>query len=357
MSLWDWIIEAIVGPSPTASARHSTRKAERPRGSTHSVAVLDEPGETEPSPDESFSPPWYAPEGVTVTEPVPVPKPELSEEGQALERALVSELDVHTLVLPSLPHAPEAVLRCLADPECSFREVADIIAQDQVTATVALRAANAAFWGARKVTSLIEAVTRLGAVALRTLMLSESLRAAAFCKERHNRDLAELLWRRSVAGGCVMRALAEFTGKLDPEDAFVVGLLHDVGNVIVLQTADSMQQITHNSVDLETFEYVCYECHEMFGELIAQKWNLPPRLKELIQNHHNHPPQDDPLRDDRLLLMLTDMINAMLGYGPSADYDLLRCRPAQDLAIADQEAFRRFLADLPAQLERNMAEL
>ncbi len=357
MSLWDWIIETIVGPSTAASTRRPAPKPPQPPGPTQSVAVLEAPDETEPHTDEPSSPPWYAPEGAALIEPVPVPKPDLSAEGQALEQALVNELDVHTLVLPSLPRAPEAVLRCLADPDCSFREVADIISQDQVTATVVLRAANAAFWGAKKVTSLIEAVTRLGAVAMRTLMLSESLRAAAFCKTRHNRDLAELLWQRSVAGGCVMRALAEFTGKLDPEDAFVVGLLHDVGNVIVLHAADSLREFTRTGVDLETFEYLCYECHEMFGELIAEKWNLPPRLKELIQNHHGYPAQDDALRDDRLFLMLTDMINAMLGFGPSAAYDLLRSRPIRDLAIADQEGFRRFLSNLPAQLERTMAEL
>ena len=220
-----------------------------------------------------------------------------------------------------------------------------------------LRAANCALWGSRKVTSLLEAVTRLGINALRTLMLGESLRAAAFCKERRNRELAGLLWRRAVAGGCVMRALAEFTGQIDPEDAFAIGLLHDVGNVIVLQAVDKHEAFSHSRIDLQTFEYLCYECHELFGELIADKWALPPRLKELIQSHHRYPEDSDPLRNERLHLALADMINQMIGYGPPTSYDLLRSRPVRDLALTAEPGFVQFLQNLPEQIGHATAGL
>lgn len=354
MSLWDWIIESITGPRQTDVPAQPAREISRPHKTRAGIGILDPrtPPVQADAPAEPQGPPWYAPEGTAFLEPMPMANPGLSQDGLALEEALTSQLDINTLVLPSLPRVPEAVLRHLSRPDCSLRAIADLIAQDQVTATVVLRSANCALWGGLKVNSLLGAVTRLGTKALRTLMFSESLRAAGFCKQPHNRELGGLLWRRAVACGCIMRALAEFSKELEPEDAFAMGLLHDVGNVIVLHAVDNHEAYTRSAIDLETFEYLCYECHELFGELIAERWGLPPRLKALIQTHHRYPAEDDPLRNERLHLTLADMINQMIGHGPPATYDLLHSRPVQDLGLADKPVFVQFLQDLPTQVEQ-----
>ena len=355
MSLWDWLIEAIIGSRTAGRSATPNSRAGQPIRSGPAVATLEPSTDTGESPEVPESAPWYQPEGATLLEPAPVANPGLSAEGVALEASLTSQLDVNNLVLPSLPRVPEAVLRHLHKSDYSFRAVSDLIAEDQVTATVVLRAANCALWGSRKVTSILDAVTRLGINALRTLMLSESLRAAAFCKERRNRELGGMLWHRAVAAGCIMRSLAEFTDDIDAEDAFVMGLLHDVGNVIVLHAVDNHEALTHATINLETFEYLCYECHELFGELIAEKWNLPPRLKDLIQTHHRYPTADDPFRTERLHLMLADMINHMIGFGPAAAYDLLASNPVRDLSLSGKPGLVQLLRSLPAQIEQTIA--
>ena len=92
-----------------------------------------------------------------------------------------------------------------------------------------------------------------------------------------------------------------------------------------------------------------------FGELIAEAWDLPPRLKELIQNHHVYPAADDPYREERLVLMLSDMISQMLGYGPAASYDLLATRPVQDLGLAEDQDFIELLDRLPQEIDHLMS--
>ncbi len=149
-----------------------------------------------------------------------------------------------------------------------------------------------------------------------------------------------------------MHGLAPFVG-LDEENAFLIGLLHDIGNVIVLRQVCTGRAITRFDIDLDTFEYLCHECHQEFGELIAEAWRLPPRLASLIAGHHDYPADDDPLRTERLALRLADMIAAMLGYATPVAYDLLESRVVHDLDLAGRSGFVDLLARLPA----NLAEL
>jgi HD-like signal output (HDOD) protein len=150
-----------------------------------------------------------------------------------------------------------------------------------------------------------------------------------------------------------MRGLSEFI-KIDPEDALATGLLHDIGNVIVLRVVSEEKNLGQVMPDHDSLEYLCYETHQEFGELVAKEWNMPPQLKELIQNHHTYPKPDDPLRTPRLALILTDMISQMLGYAPPASYNLPESRPVKDLGLAGRENFLKFLHDLPGQIDESI---
>jgi len=250
-----------------------------------------------------------------------------------------------------MPGVTERVRRKLRERNCSFTAVANEIAQDAVVAASVLRAANSPLYrGAECVTTLQSAVARLGTRALRTLMMHQAMHAVTFEGKGDNRRLAEILWRRALASAHIMHGLAQFTS-VDREEAFVIGLLHDVGNVVVLRVARDQRALTRSEVDWEAFEYLCWECHQEFGELVADAWNLPATLKKLVSDHHRYPAADHPLRTERLLVHLTDMTNALLGYSPACSYDLLGSRAARDLRFPDQADIARFLADLPAQIE------
>jgi HD-like signal output (HDOD) protein len=163
-------------------------------------------------------------------------------------------------------------------------------------------------------------------------------------------DYAKLLWMRSLATACVMRGLSKFTS-IDEEEAHLIGLLHDIGSIIVLRVAHDDRIFSHFDMDLETFDYLCYECHQEFGELVADAWKLPDTLRALISSHHSYPEADTPLRTERLQLELANIIASMLGYGPSVPYDLLNTRAVCDLGLADRNDFIAYLDTLPEQIE------
>lgn len=327
------------------------------------MATLEPPGDASSASEDSVpgsvtaeeaTERWWAPQGATAIEPAKVERPELCSEARAIENLLVSNFDGHNLTLPPLPQVPESVLKRLRDRNANLADVAKDIAEDQVIAAELVRMANSPLYGGmNKITAIHPAVTRLGTRAIRTLMMNQSFRSAAFHRKGADTDLASIIWYRSLAAGTIMRGLAAFTD-VDAEDAFLIGLLHDIGNVIVLRIVDEQRALTDYSVDIDTFEYLCYESHQEFGELIADAWKLPASLKALVADHHAYPDADDDLRTERLLLALTDMISQMLGYGPPAEFDLLAARATCDLRLNENPRFESYLAQLPRELEESL---
>jgi len=354
VGFWNWFLAALLGDP----AEHTPKRSHQ-RGTYQSggVAVLerDQPTASRLDPDDPE--PWWAPEGATLLERGPKERPDMSSEVRVIENLLASHFDGHDLTLPSIPRIAERVLSRLGSINCDFAEVATDIAEDQVLAAETLRMANSPFYrGQEKFAALLPAVTRLGIRPLRALMMQHSIRSATTGHRNIDQDLAERVWRRSLTSAIVMLGLSPFT-KVNEEDAFMIGLLHDIGNVVVLRIVSGQELMTKELIDLEAFEYLCYECQQEFGELIATEWKLPPKLRSLITNHHDHPADDDPLRAERLQLILTDMILEMIDPAPLVEYDLLNSRVVKELGLCGRSDFVHFLHALPKEIDEAMSAL
>ncbi|MGD2110346.1 MAG: HDOD domain-containing protein [Phycisphaerae bacterium] len=356
MGFWDWIFGKQTADHEVPTARRSpARSSHRQTGGT-AVAVADDPDEAS-IPETPTKRKWWNPEEPTVTVLTPIERPDLSVEARALENLLVSHFDGHNLTLPPLLQVAERVRPKLADRDVDLGKIAAELGEDQVIAAAVLRMANSPLYrGLNKITALRPAVARLGTRALRTLLMHESLRAAMFYGKGASRELAVYIWRQSLAGAYVMRSLSRFT-RTDPENAFLVGLLHDIGNVIVLRIASEEQPRMHYEIDFDTFNYLCYECHQEFGELVADAWSLPDDLKAIITDHHTDPDLDNPLRRMRLQLMFSDMICSLLGYQPYRPYRLLHTEVFKDLKIPIDDKFATFLDELPDRVDDMVAAL
>ncbi len=358
MGFWDWILGKGAQDNVGENARGGDGFSSVGAGSS-TTAVLEPPSARAPDDQQKaeLEERWWAPEGATLTEQIEIQRPELSNEAQALEKLLISHFDGHDLTLPPLLHVAEMLLPHLRGANCDLAAVANGLAEDQVVAASVLRLANCPLYrGLSKIAGIRPAVNRLGTRALRTLLMNESLRAATFFRKKDQQEMARIIWRRSLAAACIMRSLADFTD-LDKEDAFLIGLLHDVGNVVVLRILFGTPGAPGHALDAVTFEYLCYECHQEFGELIADAWSLPPNVKAVICDHHIYPSDEDPLRTTRLMIQLTNMIKPMLGYGPEAPYDLLASRVVADLGLTESDDFVAMLRRLPEEVDETVAAL
>ncbi len=350
MGLIDWLLGRLI-PDDADSADSGVPRDRSAAGS--GVAVM-EPPRRDPGAGENTdgtAPPWWAPEQAGLTETVEPVRPDLTLEARAIENTLVSHFDGHDLSMPPLPSVTERVLRRIRDGKSGLHQVANDIADDQVIAAEVIRLSNSVLYGGlHKTTSLPAAVTRLGAKAIRTTMMNQSMRAAMFRKKGADNELSALVWYQSLAGSCVLRGLAKLL-KMDEDEASLVGLMHDIGSVIVLRFVEEHERASQTLLDVATFDYLCYESHQEFGELVAEAWKLPDNLKSLASSHHSYPMDDDPLRRERLMVILSDMICAMLGYAPPASYRLMDTQVVKDLGLKNHPGFETFLANLPGEVE------
>jgi HD-like signal output (HDOD) protein len=352
MRLWDWIVDAIIGRGTNTSSGPSQPAHASPDGAeTTAVATLEPPEATDETQETVDAEPWWEGGNGSHAGPLTVERPELPPEALPLQNVLALHLDGHDLRLPPLPHVPNLVLGHLRKSDWNAAELAEIISQDQVIAASVIRTCNSPIYCAlHRITSLRAAVTRLGAVVMRTLMMHQSLHGAVFHSSGRGAEWADVVWRRSLASAAIMRLLSEFTGT-DEEDAFLIGLLHDIGDVIVLRQVHGQAKLTGYTPDLPTFDHLCHECHQQFGELIAGEWKLPDELTSLIADHHRHPTTGGPLQVKRLQLQLADVIAALLGYRAAAPFNLLDTDAARALGLSERSDFVDALPGFPARVD------
>ncbi len=227
--------------------------------------------------------------------------------------------------LPALPEVVVRVMRMTEDPRSDAQSIAKVIATDQAMAARVLKLANSAFYGLpRRVSTLSEAVVILG---FRTI---KNLAIAASTFELLNREIAGYwlqrgeLWRHSLACAIGAQLIAHKVRLPVVEEAFVAGLLHDIGKVAInLFVREQFDQIMEHALQnripfVEAEQEVLGFNHAMAGGLIAEKWNLPPSLVSVIKYHHR--PSSAPDKDLMISAVhLADILSITMGIGIGGD--------------------------------------
>lgn len=183
--------------------------------------------------------------------------------------------------VPDLPVAASEVLRMLDTEDNSASSLASAICQDQALAARILRIANSSFYGlSRQVKTLQDAVVILGAKVLRNLVLAMSLKGL----HRKLDTLERNLWEESVGYACGARFIAQLNNNINPEEAFLAGLMSNIGELIC-NNSDTAQYRVLLEQECDTGELRDEIALRMFGYSFAQsggiildQWNLAPEI-------------------------------------------------------------------------------
>lgn len=198
--------------------------------------------------------------------------------------------------LPVLPKVTIRLLKALDSPNSSSKGIAVIIeAEPSLTARI-LKLANSSFYGQRGLISKVHnAVVVLGLKTIRSLALTvwtHTLRTQARSTEEAN--LLSPLLSHGLAAGIGARLLAERVNLACGEDAFMAGLLHDIGRVaLVAQMGKEYQRqildpAIHEGVPLHEKEgAVLGFDHRALGAALMASWTLPPFLANVVEHHHD----------------------------------------------------------------------
>ncbi len=226
--------------------------------------------------------------------------------------------------LPALPTSVTRVMQLTNDPKAGLSDVAHALAADQGLAARVLKLANSAYYGSsRRIGTVSEAVVILGMRTTRNLTLATS------CQDMLEREVSGYflprgaLWRHSLACAAAAQNLARRAHFRGTEEAFVAGLLHDIGKVIMnaYLKAEFAQVLTRVAKGEMTFSDAEREAlgfdHAEVGARLLERWNLPATLVTAVRYHHV--PSQIPESPLAALVHIADTICLTLGIGLGVD--------------------------------------
>lgn len=202
---------------------------------------------------------------------------------EAMRRALTEVVSKGDFIVPPYPAIAMRLQRVLARDGYTIAEVADVVATDSALAATVLAAANSALLaGAAPITSLGRAVNRLGARTVGTIALASGVGALAL-SGGILQDVKYRVWRRAVtcALGCQKLSLAL---QLEPEEAFLVGLLHGFGRSVAITALERVLKKHQPPRPLTAAEWlnIAEQHRAALAGAVAQGWQLPPVIAQAV---------------------------------------------------------------------------
>ncbi len=205
--------------------------------------------------------------------------------------------DVIFLKMDRLPTLPGIAMRILAavqkeDPD--LKEIGKIISTDPPLSAEVLKIVNSAFYGLpSKVTTVFHAINLLGINAVKNLVLSFSL-VKNFRTQSSLSFNYTVFWKDSLVGALAARLLAERILPKYSEDAFFLGLLHNIGILALIQCMPKQYTLVIKEMESSGLDYHEAEdqilgfTHMAVGQYLVENWGLPEIFQMPIGCHH-HP--------------------------------------------------------------------
>ena len=229
--------------------------------------------------------------------------------------------------LPTVMSVAMMVLGETSKPLCTVGSVAEKLELEPALASRVLRLANSPYYsGSRPSAKLSDAIMNLGMLNVRNLcMVAATYTWLNVDYERCHHD-PKAIWRHSLGMACGAKLLARHTGTANTEDAFMAGLMADIGkmalNLLLLGRRLPRQFGDRSDLTFDEIEQGVYGfTHAEIGAHLATKWNFPQPICEAIRYHHSRSDgvPSSPMAD---LVHLADALVSMVCLG--FDIDSLR---------------------------------
>ncbi len=231
---------------------------------------------------------------LTANRPRPAARAEQSTE------VLVDRLFARISEVSSIPDVALGIIRLANDPASEAEDLLQAIQQDAALALRIMRTVNSSFYGLpRQVADLKRAITLLGFKEIRNLVLSAYVADLFRARGGHGTYTRRGLWNHLVGVGAVARLIARACAQVPPQEAYLAGLLHDVGLILLdqylhrpfCQVVDALRgdrPICEVEREILGFD------HAVLGEYVAARWQLPEPLTTAIRYHHEADRYDGP---------------------------------------------------------------
>lgn len=261
--------------------------------------------------------------------------------------------------ISSLPEITNKIVEVVEDPRATAHDMHEIVKNDPALAAKILKVVNSAFYGLpAQIASLDRAIVMLGLSAVKNIALAASLARLFKPGALSERFEARDLWRHCVGVGVCARMLTKAANGVQNDEAFVAGLVHDMGLLVEYQIfpeqlRDVINRVQSRGEDFCTVERELIGAdHQAFGAALSMKWKFPPLLRCVISHHHNPEPLKPEFKKAVAIIYLADHICCQQQFG-----FWLSCaeQPATDqyheLIGLSPEHIENVIENLPEQIE------
>lgn len=178
----------------------------------------------------------------------------------------------------------------LTQEEFTINEVLDLINEDQSLAGKVLKISNSSYYaGLSKVATIKESIVRLGAQEIANIAMMAS-QFASYQSSNETLNLhMQALWSHSYSCAVGAKWLARKTGYPDiASQAFMAGLLHDIGKLVLLKVMDDISLKEESSITLppQLIDEILSTMHEEVGYNLMHSWSLPENYATVALQHH-----------------------------------------------------------------------
>lgn len=219
---------------------------------------------------------------------------------QKILQMLEIKIKANQLVLPSMPDVFLQVKKIVDDPSSNTNNIAKVITRDpSLTARILKVANNALYKGDHKITNLQYAISRMGLQLIKTLVTSHSITQMFNQPKGVLKPFFNGLQKHSTEVSAHAYAIATNYTKLNPDDALLAGLVHNIGYLPMAKCIEAFPEVEKEpTLLIEVMEKV----HTQVGEMILNSWSFPQHIIDASIHYVEH------LRTGTATIDLTDIV-------------------------------------------------
>lgn len=215
--------------------------------------------------------------------------------------------------LPVLPKVVQEIQKVMSKPSATVDDLAKVIERDAVISVKVISAANSPFYrGTEKVRTVETAIPRLGFKETQSIVSAIANKGLYDTKKKMFKTLMQHLWLHSLSSAYSARALAKELLLGDGEKFFLMGLIHDIGKVLLIKALDEIS-LQMSSLDKNDIITITQDVHTNFGGAILRRWGFTEDFVR-VALLHNGKDFNNALDKDVLVTNLANNISYKIGY-------------------------------------------